>query len=212
MKKFVIGSLLTLGAASVLAGCGLIPPQELPANLLNLEGKTLSADLLATSAPVNTRTPGAGVANASATFNDLTWPTIPFDPSSVEITLELAKATVKSTATPTNACATSATDVLVTLSNFKVDLSDGVGPSARMFTKTIPSVSLHINPSNGSIGGLDASALKVSITEIALIKSILTTPPSPNSVNASTNISTSPALPGCTLTFTFGPGKAFARL
>lgn len=211
MKKIVLGSLLALGASTLLAGCGLLPPIELPANLLKLEGKTLSVPLSLASAPVSSRTAGVGKASATASFEDIVLPSIPFDPSSIEISLELAKAAVTSTATSSSPCVTNATDVLVTISNFKVDLFDGTAPS-HFFTKTIPSASFHVNPSDGSISGLDISGLKVVIPEVQLIKSILTTPPTPNTVNVNTDVTTNPPLAGCTITFTFGAGKAFAKL
>ena len=112
---------------------------------------------------------------------------------------------------PSAACATTATDVLVTVANFKVDLFDGIG-AGHTFTKTIPSASFHVNPSTGSISGLEISGLKVVIPEVPLIKSILTTPPISNTVNVSTDVITNPPLAGCTITITFGAGKAFAKL
>ena len=211
MKKLVLGSILAFGASTLLAGCGLLPPIELPANLLKLQGKTLSVSLAQTSAPVSSRTAGVGTASVTATFDDIVLPSIPFDPSSIEIDLELASAKVNSTLVPSAACATTATDVLVTVSNFKVDLFDGIG-AGHTFTKTIPSASFHVNPSTGSISGLEISGLKVVIPEVPLIKSILTTPPTPNTVNVSTDVTTNPPLAGCTITITFGAGKAFAKL
>jgi hypothetical protein len=211
MKKIVLGSFLALGASSLLAGCGLLPPIELPANLLQLQGKTLSVPLSLASAPVSTRTAGVGKASLTASFEDIVLPSIPFDPSSLEITLELAKAAVTSTATPSSACLTTATDVLVTVSNFKVELFDGIGPS-HTYTKTLPSASFHVNPSNGNISGLDISGLTVVIPEVVLIKSILTLAPTPNTVSVSTDVTTNPPLAGCTITITFGAGKAFAKL
>lgn len=199
MKKIVLGSLLALGASTLLAGCGLIPPVALT-NPLGLEGKTLAVALDATSAPVSTRTAGVGSASLTATFPDSA--SVPLAPSSIDISLALASATIS----PSCAAALNQTNIAVSLTNFTVELSDGTGATLRLFSAALPTVNFNVNPTNGTITNLAAGALNFVVSNVPQVTNILTSAPTPNTVKVNTTVTTTPALPGCTITFTFGAG------
>jgi hypothetical protein len=211
MKKIVFASLLALGTSTLLAGCGLLPPIDLGANPIGLQGQKLtSTPLSATSAGgVLTRVAGTGTASASATFADIDPSRFTVTPSSIQLNLELASASV----TAGCAAALNQTSVAVKLTNIALNLNDGVG-AAHSLSVVVPSVSFNVNPATGAISNLDLSALAFTISgaDINTAKNILTTAPTPNNASVTTDIATTPALPNCTIAFTFGPGSGSAKL
>ncbi len=196
MKNIVFASLLTLGASSLLAGCGLIPAQTVQ-NPLGLKDVSLtSSTLSSTSSSVSTRVAGSGTATANASFADIA--ALPLTPGSISIAMALKGVTYSA------GCLAAANGVTVTLSNFKVDLSDGAG-ATHNFSATLPTFSLNVS-SAGIISGIPAGALNFVIANVPLVTDILTKAPTPNTVNVTTDIATVPALSGCTITFTFDGG------
>jgi hypothetical protein len=211
MKKLVFASILALGTSTLLAGCGLIPPIDLGANPIGLQGQKLTSTPLSTTGTggLSTRVAGTGTASASATFPDIDPSRFTITPSSIKLNLELASASVS------NACLAAAnqTSISVTLSNLTLNLNDGVG-AAHSLSVTVPSVTFNVNPATGAISNLNLLALAFTITsaDINTAKAILTTAPTPNNASVTTDIATTPALPGCTLSFTMGAGSGSAQL
>ena len=197
MKKIVLGSLLAFGASTLLAGCGLIPAQTV-ANPLGLEDASLTSTTL-TAASASVRVAGTGTASATATFADIS--SLPLTPAKIDISLALKSATISA------GCVAATGDIQVTLTNFTVSLADGAGNTARSLSAVLPTTSFTVNATTGAITGLSLTSLAFSIPDIGKAVSILTTAPTPNTVNVNTNIATSPALPGCTIAFKFGAGS-----
>ncbi len=201
MKKLVLASLLALGTTTLLAGCGLIPAQTV-ANPLGLKDAVMTSSVLSTtSSSVSTRVPGTGTANVSATFADFA--PLPLTPAKADITLELANATFS------QGCAAAAgqTSIQITVSNIVVNLSDDTTKPDRTLSATLPTVSFSVNPTTGVISGLSASDLKFSFADLGKAINILTSTPTPNTATVTSNIATSPALPGCTVSIKLGAGN-----
>jgi hypothetical protein len=211
MKKIVFASLLALGTSTLLAGCGLLPPIDLGPDPIGLKGQKLTSTTLSTTGTggVSTRVAGVGTASASATFPDIDPSKFTVIPSSIQLNLELAKGEVSAAC----AAALNQTSIAVKLTNLTLNLNDGVG-AAHSLSVTVPSVTFSISPATGAISNLDLTALAFTITsnDINTAKNILTTVPTPNNASVSTGIETTPALPGCTVSVTFGPGSGSAKL
>ncbi len=211
MKKIVFASILALGTSSLLAGCGLLPPIDLGANPIGLQGQKLTSSTLSATGTggVSTRVAGTGTASASATFADIDPSRFTVTPSSIKLNLELASGSVSAGC----AAALNQTSIAVKLTNITLNLNDGVG-AAHSLSVVVPSVSFNVNPSTGAISNLDLSALAFTITsaDINTAKAILTTAPTPNNASVTTDIATTPALPNCKLEFTFGAGGGSAQL
>ncbi len=199
MKKFVFASLLALGTSTLLAGCGLIPAQTI-VNPLGLKDAVLTSSVLSTaSSSLSTRVAGTGTANVSAIFEDQTI-SLPLTPAKVDINLELANATIS----PACAAAVGLTNLQVTLSNFTVALSDGTGNTARNLSATLPTFSFNVDTNTGAISNLNVASLAFSLPNVGQAIAIITTAPTPNTASINSNIATSPALPGCTISMKIG--------
>jgi hypothetical protein len=196
MKKIVFASLLALGTSTLLAGCGLIPAQTV-ADPFGLKGQTLTSSTLSTSS-TSIRVAGTGNASVEAIFEDIK--SLLLTPAKIDISLALATATIS----PFCAAAANQTSIQVTLSNFKVTLSDGAGATARSLFADLPTTTFNVNPTTGVITGLSLSGLTFSVPEIGKAINILTTTPTPNKATVSTDIATVPALPGCKISVTLG--------
>jgi hypothetical protein len=211
MKKIVFTSLLALGTSTLLAGCGLLPPIDLGANPIGLQGTKLTSTTLSANGTggLSTRVAGTGTASASATFADIDPSRFTVTPSSLQLNLELASGSVS------DGCLAAAnqTSIAVKLTNLTLNLNDGVG-AAHSLSVTVPTVTFNINPTTGTISNLDLTALAFTIAsaDINTAKNILTTAPTPNNASVTTGVETTPALPGCTVSATFGPGSGSAKL
>lgn len=208
MKKIVLGTLLAFGASTLLAGCGLLPPIALT-NPLGLDGKTLAVTLDATgSTPITTRVAGVGTANLTSTFEDSA--SVPVAPSKIDLAVELKSLTISAGCN----AAVGLTSLKVSLTNFKLDLSDGAGATLRNFGVTLTNADFTVNPSGGTVINLPAVAATFNfvVNNVQVVKDILTTLPTPNTVKVSTSIATNPPLAGCTITFTFGAGSGSITL
>lgn len=211
MKKIVFASLLALGTSALLAGCGLLPPIDLGANPIGLQGQKLTSTPLSASGlgEVSTRVAGTGTASASATFADIDPSRFTVTPSSIQLNLELASGSVSAGCL----AAANQASISVKLTNLTLSLNDGVG-AAHSLSVTVPSLTFNVNPATGAISNLNLLALAFTITstDINTAKAILTTAPTPNNASVTTGIETTPALPDCTLSFTFGAGSGSAKL
>jgi hypothetical protein len=210
MKKLVFASLLALGTSSLLASCGLLPPIDLGPDPLQIQGKQLTSSTLSLtgSGGLSTRTPGTGTASASGTFADIDPAKFTLTPSSIQLNLELVSGSVS------NACAAAVnqTSISVTLSNLTLSLKDDVGADHNL-SITVPAITFSINTTTGVISGLNLAALAFNIggTNINTAKSILTTAPNLNTASVTTDIATTPALPGCTISVTLGASRGNAK-
>jgi hypothetical protein len=203
MKKVALLG-VALGLSAVFASCGLIPPIKVD-NPIGLSGAVLSAPLAATGASLRPQVAGVGTATASATFADLTT-SIPFTPSSFNVQLAIASATI------TGCEVTTSSSTTVTVSNMAVSLSDGSGQTVRNVSATLPTFTFKLSGA-GVISELNTSALLFGLgANVAPAMAIVQTAPTPNSVSVTANVATSPALPGCTLSFTFGAGSGEIKL
>jgi hypothetical protein len=211
MKKIVFASLLALGTSTLLAGCGLVPPIDLGPDPLQIQGQKLTSNTLSLtgSGGLSTRTPGTGTASASGTFADIDPAKFTLTPSSIQLNLELATGSVSAAC----AAALNQTSISVTLSNLTLSLNDDVG-AAHNLSVTVPAVTFSINTVTGAISGLNLASLAFNIggANINTAKSILTTAPNLNTASVTTDIATTPALPGCTISVTFGASSGSARL
>jgi hypothetical protein len=201
MKKIVFASLLALGTSTLLAGCGLIPAQTVK-NPLGLDNVTLTSSVLSTtSTSVSTRTPGTGTAQTSSSFPNSS--SLPLAPASINLASEITSATYSAGCVPA-ATAPNGT-ITVTLTNLTVDLSDGQ-TADRKYSVTVPSTTFKIV--NGIIEKSSVTSVGFSIlsSDLAKVVNILTDGPTPNAVTVNTGVTTSPALPGCTVSFTFNNG------
>jgi hypothetical protein len=205
-KSALLGA--ALGLSALVASCGLIPPVKF-ANPVGLEGKTMIANL-ANNAALGLQNAGTGTATVSATFADTTQ-SIPFTPSSFTITLNL---TNNVTISDKCAAAAAATDgISVSLTDFSFTLSDGSGQTARTLTKTIAGPVNFKITSAGVVSGLNPSALAFALgADLTSALNIIQTTPAPNNVTASVKVATTPALAGCSLTFTFASGEGEVKL
>jgi hypothetical protein len=211
MKKIVFASLLALGTSTLLAGCGLLPPIDLGANPIGLQGQKLTSTPLSTTGAggLSTRVAGTGTASASATFPDIDPSRFTLTPSSIQLKLELVSGSVSAGCD----AALNQTSIGIKLTNLTLNLNDGVG-ATHSLSVTVPTVTFSINPATGTISNLNLSALAFTITsaDINTGKGILTTAPTPNNASVTTGVETTPALPGCTVSATFGPGGGSASL
>jgi hypothetical protein len=211
MKKLVFASILALGTSTLLAGCGLIPPIDLGPDPIGLKGQKLTSTTLSASGTggISTRAAGTGTASASATFGDFDPSKFTVTPSSIQLNLELASGSVSTGC----AAALNQTSIAIKLTNLTLNLNDGVGATHNL-SVTIPAVSFSINPATGAISNLDLSALAFTIgsADINTAKSILTTAPTLNTASVTTGVETTPALPDCTVSATFGPSSGSAKL
>jgi hypothetical protein len=211
MKKIVFVSLLALGTSTLLAGCGLLPPIDLGPDPIGLKGQKLTSTTLSATGTggVSTRIVGTGTASASATFADIDPSKFTIVPSSIQLNLELATGSISAAC----AAALNQTSVAVKLTNLTLNLNDGVGADHSL-SVTVPVVNFSINTATGAISNLDLTTLAFTIggANINTAKSILTTLPTPNNASVTTGIETTPALPGCTVSVTFGPGSGSAKL
>jgi hypothetical protein len=208
-KTALLGA--ALGLSALVVSCGLIPPVKF-ANPVGLQGQTMTANLAAAAAAQNlsAQNAGTGSATVTATFADTTQ-SIPFTPSSFTITLGLGGNVAISNGCAAAAAATNG--ISVTLTNFNLSLSDGSGQSVRTLTKTVAGPVTFNITSAGVVSGLNATALAFQLgTDITTALNIIQTAPTPNSVTASVNVATSPALAGCSLTFTFTAGEGEVKL
>jgi hypothetical protein len=208
-KSALLGA--AFGLSAIVASCGLIPPVKF-ANPVGLQGQTMTANLANNPATGNLglQNAGTGSATVSATFADTTQ-SIPFTPSSFTITLNL---TNNVTISPNCAPAAAATNgVSVSLTNFSFTLSDGSGQSVRTLTKTIAGPVTFTISSTGVVSGLNPAALAFALgADLTSALNIIQTAPTPNTVSASVNVATTPALAGCSLTFTFAAGEGEVKL
>jgi hypothetical protein len=211
MKKIVFASILALGTSTLLAGCGLLPPIDLGPDPIGLKGQKLTSTTLSTAGAgvLLARMAGTGTASASATFPDADPSKFTVIPSLIQLNLELASGSVSAAC----AAALNQTSVSVKLTNLTLNLNDGVG-AAHSLSVTVPAVTFSINTATGVISNLDLSVLAfiITSTDINTAKNILTTIPTPNNASVTTGIETTPALPGCTVSVTFGPGSGSAKL
>ncbi len=211
MKKLAFASLLALGTSTLLAGCGLLPPIDLGADPIGLNGQKLTSTTLSTTGTggLSTRVAGTGTASASTTFPDIDPSRFTVTPSSIQLNLELAKGDVSAAC----AAAVNQTSIAVKLTNLTLNLNDGAG-ATHSLSVTVPALTFNINPASGTISNLNLAALAFVITSanINTAKTILTTAPTPNNASVTTGIETTPALPGCTVSVTFGPSSGSAKL
>jgi hypothetical protein len=211
MKKIVFASLLALGTSTLLAGCGLIPPIDLGADPIGLNGQKLTSSVLSATGTggLSTRVAGTGTASASTTFPDIDPSKFTLKPSSMQMNLELTKGEVSAACAP----ALNQTSIAIKLSKLTLSLSDGT-TAGHSISVTVPAVNFNLNPTNGTISNLDLTSLIFQIDPSVFTNafSIITTLPSPNTASVTTDIETTPALPGCTVSVTFGPGGGSAKL
>jgi hypothetical protein len=205
-KSALLGA--ALGLSALVASCGLVPPVKF-ANPVGLEGKTMTANLASNVAALGLQNAGTGSATVTAEFKDTTQP-IPFTPSSFTVTLNL---TDKVTISDKCAAAAAATSIEVSLTDFSFTLKDGSGQTERTLTKTIPGPIKFNITKEGVVSNLNAAALAFAIgTDLTKALSIIQTEPTPNSATASVKVATTPALAGCSLTFTFAAGEGEVKL
>ncbi len=199
MKKVILASILALGTSTLLAGCGLIPAIELDDPLALNDAEFVSDTLSDAAIPgSSTRVAGSGKLSVSSTFGDVPASTFTLVPSTFDVSVLMKKAKLSA------GCPTTTGIINVSISNFKVKISD---LDTRFYDSQPGAVNFTFNAADGAISGLSETALGFSITEIQKAVDILTLAPTPNKVAVSANIVTDPPLKGCKVTFVVGKTK-----
>lgn len=201
---------VALGLSTIFAGCGLVPPVTFT-DPVGLNGAVLTAPLSASGASLRPQVAGQGIATVSAPFADVV--SFPFIPSTFNVQLAISSAAISSNCAALGAT----TSIAVTVSDMKVTVKDTTAPTAaaaavvRQVVSNVPTFTFNIS-NTGVISNLNTTLLLFAVSNVGSAINIITTAPTPNSVQVDATIATNPALSGCSISLTFGAGSGEVKL